>query len=107
MRRDRQRGALIGLGVAAGAGALGAVALAGWVAAHPNGIAASIDAGDLARELLAADPDATNDELARADGEPTGGAWDFWEPDAQDQYTAKGILYRAAGGTAEDTSPRG
>ena len=70
---------------------------------------------DLRTEIRAFDPRASNGELDAAalflsrnpGGDPVGGATAFWQPGEQDDYTAKGILYRAGGGRADDKTPQG
>lgn len=91
------------------------MALAGWVLAYPRGAPIGSTTEDLRRELRAVDPRASNGELDAAaiflarnpGGDPVGGAADFWEPGVQDDYTARGILYRAGGGRADDKTPQG
>lgn len=90
--------------------------LAAWVLEHPRGLEKDgKDADAIAGEVLAADLQASDDErtelaawmLKRAGEDPTGGAWAEWEPGLQDEFTARGILYRAGGGRTNDPKPAG
>lgn len=91
------------------------LALATWVLAYPRGAPVGATHEELRRELRSIDPRATGAELDAAaifltrnpGGDPVGGGTAFWEPGVQDDYTAKGILYRAGGGRADDKTPQG
>ena len=90
--------------------------LATWVLNHPRGLdPTGKDADAIAAEVARADSGASDTEradlalwlFARPGEEPTGGAWDFWEPGAMDGYTAAGALYRSSGGSARDAAATG
>lgn len=91
------------------------LSLASYVLAHPQGLDPASDAAAVHAELLQADPKASHAEILEAvqlfgrhpGAEPTGGAWAFWEPAKQDEFTAKGILYRSSGGKLSDKRPSG